>query len=94
MLKDLQDSKRLNGSIKQLPATAGMPSRGRRQAVPDPNFKNMTATILSELFWPPVPLESVSMPPEVCKLPLSHAMVIMAILQLADTETLQSHHVF
>ena len=69
MLKDLADSKRLNASIQQLPAAAGLPSRGRSQSAPDGLFKNttdsMTATILSELFWPPLPKEPVSMPSEV-----------------------------
>ena len=63
MLKDLADSKRLNASIKQLPA---MPNRSRRNtAATDAAIDNMTATILSELFWPALPQDSISVPLEV-----------------------------
>ncbi len=69
MLKDLADSKRLNTSIQQLPADAALPSRTRRQSQSDSNLSFstdiVTATILSELFWPPLPREAVRMPSEV-----------------------------
>ncbi|KAK9838770.1 hypothetical protein WJX74_003024 [Apatococcus lobatus] len=63
MLKDLADSKRLNASIKQLPA--GPDTYRSRSAAPDSSVDNMTATILSELFWPALPQESICMPKEV-----------------------------
>ena len=79
MLKDLADSKRLNASIKQLPAT---PNRiGNNPAAPDAAIDNMTATILSELFWPALPQESISMPHEVHN--FSFALLTM-ILKWAD----------
>lgn len=63
MLKDLADSKRLNTSIKQLPA---MPNSSRRStAATNAAIDNMTATILSELFWPALPQDSISVPHEV-----------------------------
>jgi anaphase-promoting complex subunit 2 len=49
MLKDMADSKRVNGNIRQMPQQALSPlRRQRRQTTMD----NVSATIISALFWP------------------------------------------
>lgn len=49
MLKDMADSKRLNASIQVLPPAAGTPGRARKRL---PDISNMSASVLSGLFWP------------------------------------------
>ncbi|KAI3433290.1 hypothetical protein D9Q98_003109 [Chlorella vulgaris] len=61
MVKDLGDSKRINANVKSVPNTA-TPLRRRRHLV---NIDALSATILSHLFWPPLPQEDFTLPPEV-----------------------------
>eukprot|EP00898_Chlorokybus_atmophyticus_P006884 jgi/Chlat1/7197/Chrsp57S06846 len=56
MLKDMADSKRMNALIKA-PATAPQ--------IQTANISAMSSTIVSDLFWPPLPVEEVAMPPQV-----------------------------
>ncbi|KAK9825161.1 hypothetical protein WJX81_008683 [Elliptochloris bilobata] len=70
MLKDLADSKRLNGGIHALPAAATSPLRRSprrrdRRAATAPPPGNLSATILSSLFWPPIQEEKLALPPRV-----------------------------
>lgn len=53
MLKDLADSKRINSNVKSVPDTA-TPLKKRKQLV---GIDNLTATIISQLFWPQLPQE-------------------------------------
>lgn len=62
-LKDLADSKRINANVKSVPNTA-TPLRRRRQLV---NIDGLSATIVSQLFWPTLPQDEFNLPPEVCK---------------------------
>ncbi|EFN59544.1 hypothetical protein CHLNCDRAFT_19379, partial [Chlorella variabilis] len=61
MLKDLADSKRINANVKSVPNTA-TPLRRRRQLV---NIDGLSATIVSQLFWPTLPQDEFNLPPEV-----------------------------
>lgn len=61
MLKDLADSKRLNSGIHALPTEATSPLRRsprrrdrRAAAAAAAPPGNLSATILSSLFWPPI----------------------------------------
>lgn len=49
MLKDIADSKRLNANIHAVPAAVGTPNRGRKK---HPDIANVSATVISSLFWP------------------------------------------
>ncbi|EIE27163.1 hypothetical protein COCSUDRAFT_55186 [Coccomyxa subellipsoidea C-169] len=62
MLKDVADSKRVNGNIKDMPAAAMSPLRRARREAP---VAHTSATIISALFWPTVPEEKFAVPPEV-----------------------------
>ena len=62
--QDLADSKRINANVKSVPNTA-TPLRRRRQLV---SIDSMSATIVSQLFWPQPPQEEFNLPPEVCVL--------------------------
>lgn len=53
MLKDVADSKRVNGNIKDMPAAAMSPLRRARREAP---VAHTSATIISALFWPTVPV--------------------------------------
>ena len=64
MLKDLADSKRVNGNIKALPVEVSSPVRGRRRDAAD--IVPLSATIISALFWPPLQQEPLRLPKEVC----------------------------
>ena len=60
--QDLADSKRINVNVKSVPNSA-TPLRRRRQLV---SIDSMSATIVSQLFWPQPPQEEFNLPPEVC----------------------------
>ena len=61
MLRDLAESKRINTNVKSVPNTA-TPLKKRRDLVPiDP----LSATIVSQLFWPPLPHENIKLPAQV-----------------------------
>ena len=60
--QDLADSKRINANVKSVPNSA-TPLRRRRQLV---SIDGMSATIVSQLFWPQPPQEEFNLPPEVC----------------------------
>ncbi|KAL4426176.1 hypothetical protein ABPG77_007458 [Micractinium sp. CCAP 211/92] len=61
MLKDLADSKRINANVKSVPNTA-TPLRRRRSLV---DIDGLSATIVSQLFWPQLPTEEFTLPPAV-----------------------------
>lgn len=62
MLKDITDSKRINANVQGVPNNA-TPLKRRKHLV---NIENLTATIISYLFWPQLPQEEdFSLPAEV-----------------------------
>lgn len=84
MLKDLADSKRLNGGIHALPAQATSPlRRDRRAAAPG----SLSATILSGLFWP-----AVQARPCRCAL-LAHLVVSPVFIFIAPPWGQQVQHI-
>jgi hypothetical protein len=60
-LQDLADSKRVNAAVKSVPNNA-TPLRRRRSLV---GIEPLSATILSQLFWPTLPSEEFNLPPQV-----------------------------
>jgi hypothetical protein len=61
-VQDLGDSKRVNANVHSVPNTA-TPLRRRRHLV---SIDALSATIVSQLFWPPLPQQEFKLPPEVC----------------------------
>ena len=53
MLKDVADSKRVNGNIRNMPAQAMSPLRRQRRETP---VTTTSATVISALFWPALPV--------------------------------------
>lgn len=53
MLKDMADSKRVNGNIKNMPMQAMSPARRPHREAP---MATTSATIISALFWPALPV--------------------------------------
>ena len=60
-MQDLADSKRINSNVKSVPNTA-TPLRRRRQLV---SIDNLSATIVSQLFWPQLSQEEFNLPSDV-----------------------------
>ncbi|KAK9820288.1 hypothetical protein WJX72_008627 [[Myrmecia] bisecta] len=64
MIKDMADSKRIHGNIRELPTNSLISpmSRGRRR---EPSIEPLTPIILSGLFWPPFQQDAISIPAQV-----------------------------
>ncbi|KAK9907618.1 hypothetical protein WJX75_007065 [Coccomyxa subellipsoidea] len=62
MLKDVADSKRVNGNIRNMPRQAMSPLRRQHPEAP---LTTTSATIISALFWPTLPEEKFTVPTEV-----------------------------
>ena len=60
MLRDILDSRRVDAYIRQKEAHLLTPKHPLRPSVPD-----LHTRILSHLFWPPMPTEEFSVPPEI-----------------------------
>lgn len=58
--QDLADSKRINANVKSVPNNA-TPLRRRRSLV---DIAPLSATIVSQLFWPALQQEEFALPPE------------------------------
>ncbi|PSC76910.1 anaphase-promoting complex subunit 2 [Micractinium conductrix] len=69
MLKDLADSKRVNANVQSVPNTA-TPLRRRRSLV---DIGCLSATIVSQLFWPQLQTEEFTPPPEVASMLSTYA---------------------
>lgn len=61
MLRDLSESKRVNANVKSVPNSA-TPLRRRAGLVP---VDALSATIVSQLFWPQMAAEEFALPPQV-----------------------------